>query len=298
MVHGFGVESLLYAQSLARLVGLGFRVIALDVPGHGDTESVGACTSLAGYCDLIERTVERLGVQRAVFMGHSMGGRLVAEVAARAPDRAIALVLLDPIAGAAWDSLRPWLRWFPPALGLYGAAAVVDVASTLPAMVDARQAIKIGSRVRRSVWSLVTEPWNGLMAGAAVLRAAPSIDALDVVGAAGVPSVVVQGADDLLVPERAARDAATRLHATYVLVERGRHSWMVRDPEALPAIVEELLDGVLGAALERAGIVATMSLDERAAHCASVDRTPDLVEPVDVVLPTPRRSPHLRHRVL
>ena len=298
MVHGFGVESLLYAQPLARLVGLGFRVYALDIAGHGATDSVGMCAALDGYCDLVERTVEQLGIQRALFMGHSMGGRIVAEVVARDPQRAIALVLLDPIAGASWDAMRPWLRWFPPALALYGAAAVVDVTSTLPALVDARQAIKIGRRVRQSVRSIVTEPWNGLMAGAAVLRATPSVDTLERVGADGVPSVVIQGSADLLVPESAARDAAARLGATYVSVEGGRHSWMVRDPEALPAIVETLLDGVLGDAMRAAGITDAMSLDERNTLCLRADRTPDTIEPVDVVLPTTRRAPRFGFRVV
>ena len=37
LVHGFGAESLLYAQPLARLAASGFRVIAIDMPGHGRT---------------------------------------------------------------------------------------------------------------------------------------------------------------------------------------------------------------------------------------------------------------------
>jgi hypothetical protein len=167
----------------------------------------------------------------------------------------------------------------------------------LPALVDSRQALKIGSRVRRSVWSMVSEPWNALTAGAAILRAHPSIDALAVVAGAGVPSIVVQGSDDLLVPRRAARDTASRLDATYVTVERGRHSWMVRDPESLPAIIEELLGGPLGAALETAGVGPGPDQIERAAACRAADRAVDLVEPVDVELPTPRREPLLRHRV-
>lgn len=297
MVHGFGVESLLYAQPLARLVGLGFHVIALDVPGHGDTAGLGPFASLAEYCDVLDRAVAALGVRRAVFMGHSMGGRIVAELTARDPHRTLALVLLDAIAGQPWDALRPWLRWCPPVLAAYGAAAMVDVVSTLPAVVDSRQALKIGSRVRRSVWSIVSEPWHALTAGAAILRAHPSTDALAVVAGAGVTAVVVQGSDDLLVPRRAARDTAARLDATYVTVEHGRHSWMVRDPESLPAIIEELLDGALGRALDAAGVGRGPDFAERTAHCLAADRAVDLVEPVDVELPTPRRDPLLRHRV-
>ena len=45
--------------------------------------------------DLLE-TADALGIERADWLGHSIGGRLVAEVAARAPDRVARAVLLDP----------------------------------------------------------------------------------------------------------------------------------------------------------------------------------------------------------
>jgi len=37
VVHGFAAEGLLYAQSLSRLVSLGFKVVAIDTAGHGGT---------------------------------------------------------------------------------------------------------------------------------------------------------------------------------------------------------------------------------------------------------------------
>ncbi len=37
VVHGFSAEGILYAQTLSRLVDLGFKVIAIDVAGHGGT---------------------------------------------------------------------------------------------------------------------------------------------------------------------------------------------------------------------------------------------------------------------
>src|SRR6478735_7305662 len=42
VVHGFGAEGVLYAQTLSRLVGLGFMVVAVDAPGHGGTDALGA----------------------------------------------------------------------------------------------------------------------------------------------------------------------------------------------------------------------------------------------------------------
>ena len=37
VVHGFSAEGILYAQTLCRLVDLGFKVIAIDTAGHGGT---------------------------------------------------------------------------------------------------------------------------------------------------------------------------------------------------------------------------------------------------------------------
>jgi pimeloyl-ACP methyl ester carboxylesterase len=37
VTHGFACEGLLYAQSLSRLVAMGFKVVALDTAGHGGT---------------------------------------------------------------------------------------------------------------------------------------------------------------------------------------------------------------------------------------------------------------------
>ena len=49
--------------------------------------------------DLLE-TADSLGIERAVWIGHSFGGRLTIEVAARAPERVERAVLLDPVVWA------------------------------------------------------------------------------------------------------------------------------------------------------------------------------------------------------
>src|SRR3954453_607712 len=88
VVHGFTAEGFLYAQTLSRLVSSGFKVIAIDTAGHGGTEGlrVGG-GDLGGYAELLGRVVDHLGVKRAVFAGHSMGGRLVTELVARRPEK-------------------------------------------------------------------------------------------------------------------------------------------------------------------------------------------------------------------
>src|SRR5688500_11843020 len=80
VVHGYSAEGFLYAQSLSRLVSMGFKVVAVDTAGHGATAALSGGGNLHGYADLLGRAVDILGIKRAVFAGHSMGGRLVAEL--------------------------------------------------------------------------------------------------------------------------------------------------------------------------------------------------------------------------
>ena len=304
VVHGFGVESLLYAQPLGRLAALGFRVVALDVAGHGDSQGVGAFPTVRDYTHLLTRAVRHLGIERAVLAGHSMGGRLVADVAARDPDRAIGVLLVDAIVGASWERMRCALRWSPPLLAAYGAAFALDVLGTVPIVADVEQARKLGIRAGRSIELHASRPWRVLTPGQAILRAGSSLPALDALREHGVYVAAIHGDRDRLVPLATSRDAARRTEGELVVVHGGSHSWLLRCPETLPAIVGELLGGRLGAArdaaLRDAGLDPTsasvqdveQALLGPAALVASLGRSPDAV-----TVPTPRRDPALRWTV-
>ena len=69
----------------------GFRVVGVDLRGHGESGWSPPWDVETHVADLLE-TVE----EPAVWMGHSFGGLLVAELAARAPEHVERAVLLDP----------------------------------------------------------------------------------------------------------------------------------------------------------------------------------------------------------
>ena len=85
-------------------------------------------------------------------MGHSMGGRLVTELAAHEPERAIAVVLLDAIVGDTWDRMVNLFRVAPPLLAGVGGAAGRRHRTTVPVFRDPRQArqARPAGRARRS----------------------------------------------------------------------------------------------------------------------------------------------------
>lgn len=267
VVHGFSAEGFLYAQTLSRLVGMGYRVIAVDTAGHGGTHGLPRTgAELADYAGLLLRALEELGVRRAVLAGHSMGGRLVTEVAAMTPHRTIALLLLDAIVGEAWDRLVRIARRFPPALAFTGISLAIDSISTVPVFRDPVQAAKLVRLVLPTGTAHVLRPWRLLGPTVSILRSGDSGEILDRVRERGVPLFALHGDRDYGVPLATARDAAERAGGTLVVVKGGSHSWVLKDPETLPAIVYDLLGGELGDAQREAlleeGVAPGATLDE------------------------------------
>jgi lipase len=88
--HGGGFQRLAERRLSAR-----YRVVALDLLGHGRSDW-DPPWRLDAHLEALVETTERLGIERAAWMGHSFGGRLVLELAARDPDRVKRAILLDP----------------------------------------------------------------------------------------------------------------------------------------------------------------------------------------------------------
>ena len=98
--HGGG-----YARLAEERLGRRFRVVALDLVGHGRSDWEPPWR-LESHVDAILETVDALGIERAAWIGHSFGGRLVLELIARDAERVERAVLLDPAI------------WAPPPIAL------------------------------------------------------------------------------------------------------------------------------------------------------------------------------------
>jgi pimeloyl-ACP methyl ester carboxylesterase len=266
LASGLLLTDRLYVQTLSRLAACGFRVVAVDVAGSGVSDDG---KGLDEYGRLLGRVLDELGVERAVLAGHSLGGRLVTELAARSPGRVIALLLVDASVGAPWDRLVRLVGYAPPSAGVLGAMLLADTLGTVPFARDFGQAAKLSRLAVPVMLGHLGAPWRLLGPGLSALYAAASAPLLDRVAANATPVAVVHGDYDLVVPLAAARDAARRTDGELVVVHGATHSWLLQDPETLPAIVRELQAGTLGAACARA--VADAGLGPSAALVAVDD---------------------------
>ena len=86
-LHGWGRTHRDLLECLA-----GTDAIALDLPGFGASPAPPAAGGAAAYADLVEPVLDECA-RRVVVLGHSFGGRVGVELAARRPDAIASLVL-------------------------------------------------------------------------------------------------------------------------------------------------------------------------------------------------------------
>lgn len=118
-VHGLGGTKGSFLPTLAAL-GDRFRVIAMDMPGFGDSDKpIGAAYDARFFASVIVDLLDALELERVHVVGNSLGGRVTLEVGLANPERVRRLALLAP--SLAWRRSRPWaplLRLVRPELGL------------------------------------------------------------------------------------------------------------------------------------------------------------------------------------
>ncbi len=91
-VHGAGGNHLIWNGQLSALADKA-RGYALDLPGHGRSALPGR-TKVRDYADAVCRFLDALGLERAVIVGHSMGGATAQTLALEYPERVLGLGLV------------------------------------------------------------------------------------------------------------------------------------------------------------------------------------------------------------
>lgn len=71
------------------------RIITIDLLGHGQTESLGYVQTMEENADMVHEVLSKLKIQKAIFVGHSMGGYVALAFAELYPEKVEGLVLLN-----------------------------------------------------------------------------------------------------------------------------------------------------------------------------------------------------------
>jgi len=96
-VHGLGAQLLQFRHPLFGKLD-GFRLIALDRPGSGYSSRAGGATGrLPEQALVLRHFIEKLGLEKPLVVGHSLGGAVTLALALDHPDAISGIALLSPL---------------------------------------------------------------------------------------------------------------------------------------------------------------------------------------------------------
>lgn len=105
LLHGF-LENQSMWNAFVPEFSKKFRVITIDLLGHGQTECLGYVHSMEDQADMVHSVLHELKIRKAVLVGHSMGGYVALAFAELYPDAMKGLVLLNSTSRADSDERK------------------------------------------------------------------------------------------------------------------------------------------------------------------------------------------------
>ena len=241
-----------------------YRIVTWDYRGLYGSRSDAAIERLdvASQADDLERVLDAVGAESAIFVGWSMGVQVVLELLSRAPSRASHLVLMSgtyrrPFASVTLPGAD---RWLSPLIG--GALQKPELVSRIVERVArSRRAADwirrlhiVNPRFETDALLALAEEFKTIDFDIyfRTLRALNEHDGSASLGRISAPALVVTGSRDVLLPPRVARDLASRLpRAEVYVVERGTHYAPAEFPELVNARIDRFL--AAHARIDRAG---------------------------------------------
>jgi pimeloyl-ACP methyl ester carboxylesterase len=229
LIHGAGGQHLFWPAQLRRLHDQ--RIFAPDLPGHGKSTGLGHHT-IADYVSVLLEFIRSLNLSTVVLVGHSMGGAIALDFAAREPRRVLGLVLVG--SGAR-------LRVAPDLLRTTSAIETFPEAVRL--LTERSFAPRTDARLKELAARRLAETRPPVLHGD--LLACDAFDASGRLAAIAAPTLIVCGAaDQMTAPVQSAylreHIAGSRLE----MVPDAGHMVMLEKPEVVAQLLSTFLDSI------------------------------------------------------
>jgi pimeloyl-ACP methyl ester carboxylesterase len=222
------------------------RVLALDLPGFGDSPMPDWEISVEAYGRFVLDFCGALGVRRCTIVGNSMGGFIAAETAMEEPDRFEKLVLVSA-AGISHVRMRRQPAEVAARMGIATAPLTLRLVDSGMRRPGLRRALFGGlfyapNRLRKELLWECFHHGNGRPGVLPAVRGLIGYDILDRLEDVEVPTLIVWGRNDHIVPPNDAIGYGKRLHnSRTVIFDKTGHLPMAERPVRFNRVLETFL---------------------------------------------------------
>jgi pimeloyl-ACP methyl ester carboxylesterase len=217
----------------------GFRRIAPDLRGMGESDAPDLGYSMETYAGDLAALLDTLGIDETVLCGLSMGGYVALEFVRRWRPRVRALVLMDTRAEADTAEAKRGRDAAAASARENGAAAIAE--GLLPGMLSPATLTGAPDVVEQVRAMMAATPVAGIVGALGAMR--DRMDSTELLPTlAGIPTLVVVGADDALTPPSQARTIADAVPGAVLTVIPGAgHLPPVEQPAVTTGALEAFL---------------------------------------------------------
>lgn len=215
LIHGLLISSRYMVPTAERLARM-YPVYALDLPGFGKSADPAQVLTIEQLSDAIIAWLDVMELPQAIFLGNSLGGQILIDLAARYPERVERLILVGP-------TVDPQARTvFQQASRL-----LVDFFFEKPSL----------------LYHLLIDSWRaGVWRTWQTFQYALADYSEEKLPAIVAPTLVVRGERDRVAPQRWVEEIVQRLsHRRAAVIDGGPHCVNYTTPDALVQVVQTFL---------------------------------------------------------
>jgi 3-oxoadipate enol-lactonase len=234
-VHGFPLSRGAWQKQIEAFRST-WRVIAPDLRGFGLSDTQPGSTTMAQYASDVHALLRQLTTGPVVLIGHSMGGYVALAFARQFPDMLCGLVLVGTKAGPDTTEGAAGRRATAGKVKAEGVQAVVE--SMAPRMLAAGNH---DARMLEQVRGLMIRSTPAGVIGA-LLGMAERPDATATLAQVAVPTLVITGAEDTLVPPAESETLARAIRGAQLsLIPHAGHLVAFEQPDEFNRVLREWL---------------------------------------------------------
>jgi pyruvate dehydrogenase E2 component (dihydrolipoamide acetyltransferase) len=229
-LHGYGGDLGNWLFNLDALAAAA-PVIALDLPGHGQSDARLPGASLEDLSAFVAAFLAKIGMARVHVVGHSLGAAIGARLALDQPARVASLALINP-AGFGAEINADYTRGFASATSRRELKPVVEQLFADPSLASRQMVDDLLKYKRMDGVAELLDALQGALFPGGRQADTPGLRLAD----RDVPLLVVWGAQDRVIPVAHARNAPPR--ATVHVLEGAGHMAMMEKASEVNALLK------------------------------------------------------------